>query len=1040
VSRYVFAFTFLLALPRIACGADHQAFLRQHCLDCHGPDLQEAGFRVDRLPQDLSDSAALGRWIRLFDRVRQGEMPPQDAEQPGEGQREQFVASLRAHLIRADRARIAQEGADSVRRMNRVEYENTMRDLLTLPLLRVAEMLPEDGQQHGFDKVPSALQLSHIQMSKYLQAADKALRQALVRPVEPPQTVKWRQPAADQWSGRAAIATHNAAPLLDGKLAPGLKTIVRGHPVEDPGNTYRAATFKGDADSLVVFSSRLGAHQPQGIQPDRFKPNVGGFYRVRFSIWSLRWERDRVRPAVRSKIRKYIEFGEPWVEDDQQRFRGRKLEQERVQEFDENVEFYGDAEAVHVVRVSLKGKVLGFFDAPSLEPTTHELKVWLEPGEKLAFHVVSLPANGPRNSASSNGVRSYEGPGVAFDWFEIEGPMVDRWPPESQQRLFGTTPISAFPRPLVKGLPTVTAGKAVDVPVDSLQGAGQHVGERWYLNVAGKAATRVNLASPGTYELAVTASQTPAGDAAAEMQLLVDGQPLPHGRFTVDAPRQKPETYRKSFAVDSAGPAEVGVEFLNDLFDEKTKADRNLLIEAMRLTGPEPGQNTEEAPEVPEVPEVRSLLRAFADRAFRRPVEAAEMDPFVDLIEAQLEQGRSFEEAMLAGYKALLCAPEFLFLGVEDPGPGDGQFTLASRLSYFLWNSMPDARLRELAGSGKLAQPEVLRQQVDRMLRDPRSDRFVEHFLDQWLELKDIDFTTPDPQLYPEFDRWLRDSMLAETRAYFRKLIAEDRGVSYLIDSDSMLINQRLAELYNVRGVAGGQLREVPIPADSLRGGLLTQAAVMKVTANGTATSPVLRGVWVTERILGVPVPPPPPNIPAVEPDATGAVTIREQIEMHRADPVCASCHKVMDPPGLALESFDVIGGYRERYRASGRPQRVRVPGQKGKVLEPSITVISSSGRRQRLRLGGEVDPSGELPDGREFADIDGLRNLLLEDEAALARNLVRQFAVYATGHGYRFSDRAEIEAIVAAAAESNYSVRSLIEGVVLSRLFTSIQ
>jgi len=1011
--------------------ADREAFFQAHCIDCHGPHVQEAGLRLDQLPSDLDNADVFAKWVMIHDRVERGEMPPEEMPQPKLAEKSRFVGALKADLLKAERERQKAQGHGLVRRMNRSEYEHTLQDLLALPLLRVKESLPEDGRQHGFDKVAGGLELSHIQMKKYLEVADQALRHAVVRQVDPPQTEVWREPAAQQWSGRGAIATHNAAPVTEGKLASGLKTIVRGNPVDDPGNTYRAATFNGEADSLVVFSSRLGSHQPQGIQPDRFQPKVGGWYRVRFRIWGLRWERGQIKPAVRSKIRKYIEFDEPWRRDDEQRWKGTPLAEERVQEVEENVEFYGDAEAVHVVRASLKGTPLGYFDAPSLKPTTHELKVWLEPGERVSFHVMSLPSNGPRNSASSNGVLSYEGPGVAFDWFEIEGPLVEAWPPESQRRLFGETPVASFPRPLQPGLPRAQPGETVSVPIRSLKGAGQKVGDVWYLNVEGTASTRVNFSTPGEYDLQVTAAQTSAGKESAKMRLSLEGIPISGGQFTVDASAKEPKTFHKRVKIESAGSAKIGIEFLNDFFDEKTKADRNLLVSAMKITGPEAPDNIE----TPDVPDFHTLLRGFADRAFRRPVKPAEIEPFAAIVEDQLKSGQSFEEAMLAGYKAILCSPDFLFLGLEDGPSGKSSYALASRLSYFLWNSMPDAKLRHLASHGELAKPKVLLEQVERMLADPRSDRFVEHFLDQWLELEDIDFTMPDPQLYPEFDRWLRDSMLAETRAYFRKLITENRGVDHLIDSDFVLVNQRLAELYDLRGIAGGQIREVPIADDNPRGGLLGQAAVLKVTANGTATSPVLRGVWVTERILGVPVKPPPPNIPAIEPDASGAVTIREQIEQHRADSVCASCHKVMDPPGLALENFDVIGRWRERYRASGRPKRIGKG--KDRKLEPHISVITDSGRRILIRLGGEVDPSGVLPDGRDFDDINEFRKLLLEDQEQLARNLARQLSIYATGRGYRFSDREAIDAIVADSRSSQYGIRRVIEAVVLSPLFT---
>jgi hypothetical protein len=327
------------------------------------------------------------------------------------------------------------------------------------------------------------------------------------------------------------------------------------------------------------------------------------------------------------------------------------------------------------------------------------------------------------------------------------------------------------------------------------------------------------------------------------------------------------------------------------------------------------------------------------------------------------------------------------------------------------------------------------------MLADARSKRFIEHFLDEWIELKKIDFTTPDPALYPEYDAWLHDSMLAETRGDFRRMLDRDLGVRALIQGETVLVNQRLAELYGLRGVTGSEFREVKLPLGTPRGGLLTQASVLKVTANGTATSPVLRGVWFMERILGIPRQPPPPNIPAIEPDATGAVTIRQMIEKHRADSACASCHAKMDPPGLALENFDAIGGWREHYRLAGKPKNILVgKGKDAKTVEePTIEVVSDSAffrNRVKMRLGSPVDASGELVDGNTFKDINGLRALLLKDEDALARNVVSQFLTYATGHAPRFGDRDEIEAIVSKTKPSQHGLRTIIEHIVASPLF----
>lgn len=855
-------------------------FLEEQCFDCHDGTEKKGGLDLDALKTNFADADNFARWVKVHDRIESGEMPPKKKARPPAAESAAFLGTLTKDLTLAEASKAAGGGRSTVRRVNRVEYENALRDLLALPLLRVKEMLPEDGQKFGFDKVAGALDISQIQMTKYLAAADVALRAAVVTEAKAPETKTWREAAAKQGTAQSSIAVHCAVPLKGQELAPGLTTSIVGNPRDDVGNSYRAAHFQGEADSVAVLTGVIGAHQPEGLQIDRFNPPVSGWYRVKFSIWSLRWERTKVVPPVRGMVQSFEVFGAPPFQDEKGQWQWTRLPKEKsTQGWMENVEFYGKTEATQIVRASVKGEVIGFYDAPPLKPATHEFKVWLNPGERVSFHAMTLPSSGACNWGSTNGIFSYEGPGVAYDWFEVEGPLVDQWPPESQRRLFG----------------------------------------------------------------------------------------------------------------DTAG-------------------------------------NTDH----------RALLLSFAARAFRRPVTDDEVTPYAAIVEAQLQRGASFEQAMLAGYRGILCAPDFLIIGLESgvPQPAKtgtarlGDYALASRLSYFLWNSMPDATLLELAANRTLAQPAILQAQVERMLADTRSERFVEHFLDEWLELKKIDFTTPDPALYPEYDPWLHDSMLTETRASFRRLLTQNLGVREVIASDTICINQRLAELYGIHGVNGADLREMKVPAGCPRGGFLTQAAVLKVTANGTATSPVLRGVWVTERLLGIPRQPPPPNIPAVEPDATGAVTIRQMIEKHRADASCASCHAKMDPPGMALENFDVIGGFRDRYRLAGGPKKD----------EPTVEIFGSGAylNRAKLRLGSEVDATGELADGRKFADVNGLRALLLADEDALARNVARQLLIYATGAGIRFSDRPGIEAVIAKTKPTHHGLRSLVQEVVASELFQS--
>lgn len=1036
----------LLGAASVHAAQPTKAFLTRYCAECHDADVQKGGLRVDALAFPPAGAEALNLLVRLHDRVQAGEMPPKKAAQPTAAERQAFLRAL-GDEVKAAEVTASSGGRTLVRRMNRVEYEHAFRDLLGLPLLRVKELLPEDGQQFGFDKVAGALDISHIQMSKYLQAADTALRQAIVPAAKTPETKTWREPAVMQDTVRAAIAIHCGVPLKGHELAPGLATHIVGNPDKDYGNTYRAATFKGEADSVAVLTGVIGAHQPEGVQVDRFKPSVPGWYRVKFSTWSLRWERTKAVPAVRGLVRNHTIFGPPYSKNAAGRWEFTRLPEEKADAGRmENVEFYGDAPVTQIVRASLKGEPIGYFDAPSFRAKVHEFRVWLNPGERVSFHVMTLPATGARNSGQGEGVRSYEGPGVAYDWFEVEGPLIEQWPPASQRRLFGELPVSAYPRPMLDGVPTVAAGRAEKLPPAAFKGAGQTLGTERLLNLSGTTTARFNCAVPGEYEVAVTASETHAGNEPAKMRVLVNGGELPHAQFAVNAPRTEPKTFRAKFHVQSAGPVELGVEFMNDFLDEQNPdpklRDRNLFIAGVEITASKPAAAS--AVSAPSADSHRELLLSFATSAFRRPVSSEELARYAAIVEAELKQGTKFDEAMIAGYKAILCAPDFLMIGLESGVPQRaklGDYALASRLSFFLWNSMPDATLLDLAAKRELSKPATLAAQVTRMLGDARSDRFIEHFLDEWLELKKIDFTTPDPNLYPEYDPWLHDSMLAESRTSFRRLLTQNLGVREVIASDTLLINQRLAELYGIKGVAGSEFREVKVPAGTARGGFLTQAAVLKVTANGTATSPVLRGVWVMERILGIPRQPPPPNVPAIEPDATGAVTIRQMIEKHRADAACASCHAKMDPPGLALENFDAIGGWRDHYRLAGQPKKIRVgTGKDSKVVEePSIEVVSDAALRRnrvKLRLGSEVDATGTLADGRTFKDINGLREHLLNDEDALARNVARQLMIYATGAGIRFSDRAGIDAIVAKTKASKHGLRSLVQEVAASDLF----
>ena len=416
------------------------------------------------------------------------------------------------------------------------------------------------------------------------------------------------------------------------------------------------------------------------------------------------------------------------------------------------------------------------------------------------------------------------------------------------------------------------------------------------------------------------------------------------------------------------------------------------------------------------------IVREFLPRAFRRPATEDEVQHYLRIYDAAADGG-DFVARIRLVLKAALCSPHSLFLSAP-PGPLD-DYALAARLSYFLWSSAPDRAFVTLAAEGRLHEPDELRRQVERMLDDPRSSAFAESFTGQWLDLRKINATAPDARLYPEFDDLLEYAMVQETRLFFDEVLRRDLSIENFVRSDFTMLNDRLAQHYEIAGVEGVEFRRVPLPPGSLRGGVLTQASVLKVTANGTTTSPVTRGAWVLDRILGKPAPPPPPNVPAIEPDIRGAKSIRDQLAKHRTSASCAACHAKIDPPGFALERFDVIGGRRDRYRAD-------------RATAPEHQQVAVAGRRApaTVGLGPVVDASGQMPDGRTFGDFEEFRSLLAADPDQLTRTLASKLLTYATGTAPQYADRAEIERIAARLRGEGRGFRSLIHAVVQSPVF----
>ena len=408
--------------------------------------------------------------------------------------------------------------------------------------------------------------------------------------------------------------------------------------------------------------------------------------------------------------------------------------------------------------------------------------------------------------------------------------------------------------------------------------------------------------------------------------------------------------------------------------------------------------------------DINAVVTKFAARAFRQPVKPEDTKHYVDFVGNRMENGDSPARAIQLGLAAILTSPRFLYLdeGNEEVSPQLTQYELATRLSYFLWSSLPDKELSEAAESGKLADIATLTSQVDRMLRDEKADAFAEHFTDTWLRINSLGEMPPDPKAFESYYRdRLEELFKTETRLFFRDLLNTNGSIVNLLDSDYTFCNDVLANHYGIGGVRGEQFRRVDLKPEHRRGGLLGHGSILTLTANGIETSPVVRGVWVLENLLGTPPPPPPPDIEPFEPDTRGTTTIREQLDKHRSVETCADCHRKIDPAGFALEFFDPIGGFRTRYPGRGK---------------------------DRLK----VDGFGQLPTGEQFEDERGLKALLIARKDRFAECLTEKLLTYATGRSMRFRDQPAIKRIAADGERDGFGLRDLVVAVVTSEVFQS--
>lgn len=842
-------------------------FLINYCFDCHDGISKKGELNLDDLSLsfDLTDRKSYEKWLHVYDRAKSGEMPPKKKKRPEAGALTAFLNELSGHMLKRDRKRIAESGRAKVRRMNRYEYENTLKELLESPWLQVAHKLPEDGTAHFFNKSGDRLDVSHVQLNAYLDTAEYSIRMAMNAAAFPSTTRKYY--AREQknltsyfrYSKRGRNqATRSAIPLLGYTPQP---EVIRGLEPLTVGNSNPDVR---EMEAIGFFSGTYSATTKYDFRSVEIPTD--GQYKLRFKTYTFNSELNGSNGGADHGLT----GGRPaWYRPN----RNTAKKGHRT----EPITIYALATERN------DSRWVGTFDSYP-DPMVSEVEAVMRKDEKIRPDAGRLVRTRPGWNGNPNASDEYGVPGFALQWVEVEGPLTSEWPPASYTAIFGDMPFE------------------VDVETRD------------------KASKRVIL---------------------------------------------KPKDQ------DSAA---------------------------------------------------REVLEQFIAKSLRvESVDATRVDTYFNIYMLGLQFGKSYTDALISALAASLCSPDFWYFETQ-PGALSSN-DIADRLAYFLWNGPPDSELLE----ANLSQDsQALRTHTERMLVDERSDRFLNQFLDYWLNLREIDTNAPDAELYPDYylDDQLKEASVIETRKFFRELIDRDLPARNLIDSNFTYVNERLGQHYGLDIEEGVELKRVNLPADSPRGGLLTQASVLRVTANGTSTSPVLRGVWVMERLLGLHIPSPPSGIEAVEPDIRGATTIREQLAKHTSSQSCLACHAKFDPAGFALESFDVAGGFQENYRSIG--------SEIGKPVEG----YGKNGHHFKFRLAEPVDPTGTLNDGREFKDIFDFKKLLLADERAIARNLVTQLVVYATGAKVSFSDREHIEHILDRSEHSGYGVRTLIHQVIQSELF----
>lgn len=899
-----------LLLLRVDAGAaDLPPFLtdyvKNHCTDCHDADSARAGFRIDTLTNDFTAGDTAKYWKEVMDRINGGEMPPKKKPRPEAKASFAVTSWVAKRLKETDDQALGAGGRVPMRRLNRVEYANTVRDLFALEegfARRIEKELPADGKVGGFDRGAAGLFMDEGQLNQYLAVADLVLDEGVFLAKPETKSFTWDQLKEKFVHGIGVSHRDDAGKEVNDNPPPGVAAAIK-----EPLSEITVDVQAGGKEKRYV---------PHGVFTWEVK-NGGIEYLSGGNNWRS--------PGNQRSPYCAWEWGQKGVKRDgwyRLRFKAGAFAG-RGSEAQADVRLvveYAYGSPIEVVKSVI-------IDAPLDAPKDYEVMLYLQDGPPGMNHALTVGwDNGNKDVAIENPA-----------YREVQ------WKPVTT----------------AEQIQRAQREKKSDEVIADLRKKSEE-------SIAAALESRKTFAGPFY---------------VFDPKLVIADRPrLWLGTFSWEGPIVEwPPKGRTSL-----------------LFDGETRNDEAYL---------------------------REVFTRFLPKAYRRPVQPAEVERLVTwILKAKAERTLSFVDAVRLGVKNVLCSPAFLYLGSEattavDQRPATGgkaqpvdDWQFASRLSYLLWSSTPDDQLYALAAKGQLRRPDTMRAQVKRMIADPRAREFTRSFAGQWLSVRNFDNgTPPNRDSYRDYDDRLRDSSKREPLEFFHELLTQDLPVTNVLDSDFVVVDERLAKHYGISGVAGEQFRRVPAPSDGRRGGVLGMAGILTYLADGTRTLPVRRATWVLDTLWNQPVPPPPPNAGALPAIKDKHLSVRERLDQHRNSENCASCHTRVDPFGMALENYDAIGKWRDRQNGEG---------MRGEAHDPVINV------------------SGNLPDGTAFTTIQEFKASLRKQQDAFITGFAEKLLCYALTRPIAYGDHTIVEQITAHAKSHDLRLQELIQATVASSFF----